>query len=705
MTRVDEAAGRIRGEFNAHPMLIGAMVVCGCLLGAVARAAERGPDSAGTMDAVARLATAGVSALSTDSFVGDSAYRWHTFYGAITADRAYGVAVDGAGNVYITGRSRSTWNGPTGQPPLHDHSDSGTAPDIVVLKLNSSGAYQWHTFYGTSGTDNSADYGYAVAIDGSTDVYVTGFSYGSWNGPAGQPPKHAYSGSQDQSSNAFVLKLDQWGAYQWHTFYGSGAYAGDSGDEGRGIALDAGAGVYVAMCSRDTWNGPGGELPQNAYVGAGEYDIAVLALEKDGSYRWHTFYGSGDTDECFSIALDTGAGVYVTGYSVAAWNGPTGQSPRHAYAGGWDITALKLDSAGAYQWHTFYGGVSENDEGRGVAVNGSNRVYITGRSHGSWQGDGGVNPIHPYAGEDDAVVLRLDAAGAYQWHTFYGSATANDYGLDVAFDSGANVYAAGRSLADWSGDAGALPLHQYSGGVDIMALKLDDAGAYQWHTFYGSAADDYGQDIAIDSRDKIHVAGYSKASWLGDADAPPLHAYTGGDDIVDLALFLPAPTPTPTPTPAPTPIPLNLIVNKPAFNATDRITITADLTVGGTPYAGRPCYPYVRFLTPDSRYYYLTGSGALVPDRKTPYATGRDGGPMMFFADVQGYPVFSAGFSNVATGTYRLQGALVDAGCNIMGTMADRVLSVGSVTPTPAPPTPSPTATTAPTPTAAPSPI
>lgn len=505
MTRVDEAAGRIRGEFNAHPMLIGAMVVCGCLLGAVARAAERGPDSAGTMDAVARLATAGVSALSTDSFVGDSAYRWHTFYGAITADRAYGVAVDGAGNVYITGRSRSTWNGPTGQPPLHDHSDSGTAPDIVVLKLNSSGAYQWHTFYGTSGTDNSADYGYAVAIDGSTDVYVTGFSYGSWNGPAGQPPKHAYSGSQDQSSNAFVLKLDQW--------------------------------------------------------------------------------------------------------------------------------------------------------------------------------------------------------GAYQWHTFYGSATANDYGLDVAFDSGANVYAAGRSLADWSGDAGALPLHQYSGGVDIMALKLDDAGAYQWHTFYGSAADDYGQDIAIDSRDKIHVAGYSKASWLGDADAPPLHAYTGGDDIVDLALFLPAPTPTPTPTPAPTPIPLNLIVNKPAFNATDRITITADLTVGGTPYAGRPCYPYVRFLTPDSRYYYLTGSGALVPDRKTPYATGRDGGPMMFFADVQGYPVFSAGFSNVATGTYRLQGALVDAGCNIMGTMADRVLSVGSVTPTPAPPTPSPTATTAPTPTAAPSPI
>ena len=63
-----------------------------------------------------------------------------------------------------------------------------------------------------------SDSGYGIAIDGSGNVYVTGYSYATWNGPAGQNPLHAHSGGND----IFVLKLDSSGAYQWHTFYGSG---------------------------------------------------------------------------------------------------------------------------------------------------------------------------------------------------------------------------------------------------------------------------------------------------------------------------------------------------------------------------------------------------------------------------------------------------------------------------------------------------
>ena len=177
----------------------------------------------------------------------DPAYAWHTFYGSSDWDAGSAIALDGSGNVYVTGFSNATWNGPAGQNPLHA---SGT---IFVLKLNSSGAYQWHTFYGAGG-------GVGIAVDGSGNVYVTGVSTATWNGPAGQTPLHAFSGASD----IFVLKLDSSGAYQWHTFYV--AYTSDYGNS---IAVDSSGNVYVTGDS-DTWSGPAGQNPLHAYTGRGD---------------------------------------------------------------------------------------------------------------------------------------------------------------------------------------------------------------------------------------------------------------------------------------------------------------------------------------------------------------------------------------------------------------------------------------------------
>ena len=466
-------------------------------------------------------------------------YQWHTFYGSDTADRAYGIAVDKTDNAYIVGRSKSTWNGPTEQPPLHDHSDSGVAADIFVLKLDKNGAYQWHTFYGAAGDENYVDYAYAAVCDEDSNVYITGFSYGSWTGPDNETPKHAYSGYDAGDSNAFVLKLNQAGAYQWHTFYGvAGTF-----EEGRAIALDANAGIYVAMKSETTWNGPDNETPLHEYSG-GTGDITVLKLTGDGDYVWHTFYGAaGSSAECFSIAFFDNSSLYVAGLSSDNW---TGQAPKHAYAGGNDITVLKLNSAGAYQWHTFYGSDSgeagRGDEARGITVDESGNVYLTGKSGAEWQGDGGAEPRHPFQGGDDIMVLKLCSNGEYQWHTFYGSALADDYGNDITTSSEAGVFIAGRGLATWQGDNNDNPLHGYAGSEDILVMKLDGDGNYRWHTFYGSAqsygsaSNDRSQDIALDSREFIHTVGYSQALWLGDNSSTPLHNYSGSDDMFDLVL-------------------------------------------------------------------------------------------------------------------------------------------------------------------------
>ena len=86
--------------------------------------------------------------------------------------------------------------------PVRFTPDSGDY-DVFVLKLSSHGAYQWHTFYGSS----TGNYGYGIALDDKGNVYVTG-SGPTWQGDGGADSLHTGSGGGD----IFVLKLTPEGA-------------------------------------------------------------------------------------------------------------------------------------------------------------------------------------------------------------------------------------------------------------------------------------------------------------------------------------------------------------------------------------------------------------------------------------------------------------------------------------------------------------
>ena len=449
----------------------------------------------------------------------DPNYLWHTFYGSSSHwDEGHAIAVDAGGNVYITGFSEYTWQGDGNADPIHPYSGSF---DIFVLKLNSAGAYQWHTFYGSADGFLVDDSGLGIALDASGNVYVTGTSPASWQGDGDADPLHPHSGS---SVDIFVLKLNSNGVYQWHTFYGTDPYY----DGGHGIAVDGSGNVYITGLSNNTWQGDRNTAPLHPYSSGG--DIFVLKLNSAGAYQWHTFYGSATVDRGEGIAVDGGGNVYITGESRATWQGDGGASPIHPYTGDYDICVLKLNSSGAYQWHTFYGSADEED-GYGIAVDGSSNVYITGRSRATWQGDGNADPLHPYSGgNDDIFVLKLNSAGAYQWHTFYGSARA-EIGYGIAVDGSRNVYITGVSFASWGS-----PLHPYSGSDDICVLKLNSSGAYQWHTFYGSADEERGRGIAVAGNGNVYVTGPSWDTWQGDGNADPLHPHSSGGDIFVLKL-------------------------------------------------------------------------------------------------------------------------------------------------------------------------
>jgi hypothetical protein len=209
-----------------------------------------------------------------------------------------------------------------------------------------------------------------------------------------------------------ALKLNASGAYHWHTFYGGAV----GSDKGNALAVD-GDGVYLAGYSGATWDGPApGDTPLHAHSGG--TDLVALKLDTDGIYQWHTFYGSANWDGGTALAVD-GGGLYLAGGSNATWNGPAGQAPLHPHGGG-NLLALKLDTDGAYGWHTFYGSANEPDEGNALAVDGAGGVYLAGTSWTTWNGPAGQQPLHAYSGDDDLVVLKLadrlyvdqDATGA-----------------------------------------------------------------------------------------------------------------------------------------------------------------------------------------------------------------------------------------------------------------------------------------------------
>ncbi len=92
------------------------------------------------------------------------------------------------------------------------------------------------------------------------------------------------------------------------------------------------------------------------------------------------------------------------------------------------------------------------------------------------------------------IFVPCVQAATYAWHTFYGSSHpdyALDYGTGIATDRNGNVYVTGYSNSPWSGPTGESPLHAFTGSHDILVLKLDSRGSYQWHTFFGSNANDY----------------------------------------------------------------------------------------------------------------------------------------------------------------------------------------------------------------------
>jgi hypothetical protein len=361
---------------------------------------------------------------------GSGNLTWHTFLGSSGEDRGFSVAVDGSGNVYVSGYSNATWGSPK-RAYTGDY-------DAFAAKLDGSGNLTWHTFVGGSDTDA----GHGIAVDGSGNVYVGGYSGATWGSP-----KRAYTGDKD----AFAAELDGSGNLTWNTFLGEGAP-----DAGRDVAVDGSGNVYVTGSSESTWGSP-----KRAY--SGDNDAFAAELDGSGNLIWNTFLGCSGGDSGTSIAVDGSGNVYVTGSSDATWG-----SPKRAYTPPFhNAFAVELDGNGNLTWNTFLGG-SGGDSGRGVAVDGSGNVYVAGYSGATWG-----SPKRAYTAYQDASVAKLDGSGNLIWNTFLGG-SSTDFSYGIAVSGSGNAYVTGYSTATWGS-----PKRAYTAGLDALAAILMDTSSWE----------------------------------------------------------------------------------------------------------------------------------------------------------------------------------------------------------------------------------
>jgi uncharacterized delta-60 repeat protein len=262
-------------------------------------------------------------------------------WGGSSYDYLYAVALDSNGDIYCAG---------------YTHSFGESVGDTLLLKYDSSGAFQWANTWGST----SYDYLYAVAVDSSGNIYCAGYteSFG-----AGQ-------------RDALLLKYDSSGALQWGNT--AKTWGGGNQEQLYAVAVDSSGNIY---CAGFTYS-----------FGEGTSDALLLKYDSSGALAWAKTWGNINQQYLRAVAVDSSGNIYCAGYTIVG--------------GVNKALLLKYDDSGTLAWAKTWGG-SGWDNLFAVAVDSSGNIYCAGSTTSF--GTGG-----------DTLLLKYDSSGALQWAKTWG---------------------------------------------------------------------------------------------------------------------------------------------------------------------------------------------------------------------------------------------------------------------------------------------
>lgn len=291
-------------------------------------------------------------------------------------DEGYDIAIDASGNVYVTGGTVTTTSN----------------ANYITIKYNNAGVQQWATVYSNTSSSTQIECAYAITLDGSNNVYVTGSSYGA----------------SASDNDIATVKYNNAGVQQWVSRYNGPGSVFDAGND---IITDASSNVIVCGYARDL-------------VGTTNYSYVTLKINSAGTQQWASIYDgpANDYDVANALTLTPAGNIAVTGRSL----GLTSTAE--------DMATLLYDPAGNMIWARRYDGGEVNyDEGFAIAADSSNRIFVTGYSYKG-------------ASNNDYITIKYEANGDTSWIVRYnGTGNNSDQSYAIALGPTSEIYIGGMS--------------------------------------------------------------------------------------------------------------------------------------------------------------------------------------------------------------------------------------------------------------------
>jgi hypothetical protein len=371
-----------------------------------------------------------------------TALVYSTFVGGSNLEFGNGIAIDGGGNAYVTGTTKSS-NFPTTAnafdrsiniPPNCPRCATDVT-DGFVFKLNAAGsALTYSTFLGGTDIDSPR----AIAVDGAGSAFVTGEVYSNDFPTTAGAFRRTMAGQIDM----FVTKLNATGsALTYSTFLG-----GTQVDNGSSIKVDASGNAYALGFSSSTdFPTTPGAFDTSAN---GAFDVTLTKLNPAGSALVYSTYLGGDGfDNGNDVALDGGGNAYVTGQAGSV-NFPTTPGAFDTTSDGSEVFVTKFNAAGSAAVYSTVIGGTQGEAANGIVVGTAGDVWLAGATSSTdFPVSADASDPTFNGGASDAFIAQLNAAGsALPFATFLGG-SLSEQATDIGRDSAGNLYVTGITFS------------------------------------------------------------------------------------------------------------------------------------------------------------------------------------------------------------------------------------------------------------------
>ena len=383
--------------------------------------------------------------------------QWIKEFGSPGPDYIQGIVCDPAGNICITGYTESSLSG--------NRHIGGV--DMFVAKYDANGRELWTRQLGTVESDQGA----ALAGDTLGNIFVTGHTYGSFDGKTN-------AGGAD----IFLIKLEPSGKILWIKQFGS-----SESDYGFSVTSDKDGNAYVVG---DTY----GKLTGTRNYG--EADVFIMKFDPSGDRLWSAQFGTAFAEHTKMVMVESSGNIFITGDTSGVLE------PKTAF-GGYDIFLAKYNPYGDKLWLKQIG-TAANDFSGGVAGDSTGNIYVSGETKGQVQGK-------TSKGLGDIFLARFDANGQKIWSRQIGS-RASDSSLGLAIDGTGAICIAGDTT-------GSLGQSKNSGLADVFLVKYYACGNKPWLTELGTDKNEFCSGIAADKAGHVYVAGYTEGTFAGNKNA------------------------------------------------------------------------------------------------------------------------------------------------------------------------------------------